>query len=191
MHLANGKVLILSLIVNAVLASALWVMAGHAPNHLLTRTRPPPGQAAAQALRWQDCGLQTDRPMLQLLEYAHSPDPLVYRRWNNISKRWQFKDLEQPGATLLTLREKVQVARRNSSTAPWETYFQNEFDVCAHHKGICGAIKSPGTFAYSDHHPPTSSVYSKHFRAIEYFYVNGVFAGCATVLYNQNYGIQN
>ena len=42
-------------------------------------------------LEWQDCGLQVDQPLLELIEYAHSPDQIVYGENNTISKRWRVR----------------------------------------------------------------------------------------------------
>ena len=133
---------------------------------------------------WQDCNLMAQVPALRLLSYTHSPDPIVHDRNNSISKRWQL----MPGlGPLRSLREHVTVSRRKSALAAWEAYFENTFDLCASssHPSLCSGSIGPGSnFTYEDEHPPSRGPFSPHYQAIEHYYVNGVFAGCATVVYD-------
>ena len=68
----------------AVLLLLSWpatarVRAGSAP----LPGSPPPGSR----LQWEDCGLEADARVLRLVDYAHSPDPIVFgdsatiRKW--------------------------------------------------------------------------------------------------------------
>ena len=43
----------------------------------------------AQDLSWQDCGLLADERGLELLQYAHEPDPIVLGEPYNISRRFR------------------------------------------------------------------------------------------------------
>ena len=140
--------------------------------------------ARVECVSWQDCSLQSQVPALRLLSYTHSPDPIVHDRNNTISKSWRL----EPGlGPLRSLREHVSVSRRTSALAPWEAYFENIFDLCAppSHPSLCSGSLVPGSsFTYDDHHPPSRSPFSPLYQAIEHYYVNGVFAGCATIVYD-------
>ena len=87
-----------------------------------------------------------------------------------------------------SLTEQVNVSRRSKASDPWEPYFQNTFDLCAPnaHPSLCSGDLMPGSaFSYIDHHSPSRSPFSPHFRAIEHYFVNGVYGGCVTVVYDQ------
>jgi hypothetical protein len=133
------------------------------------------------ALSWQDCGLQSEIPALRLKAYQHAPDPIVYNSSSIITKQWKYTG----DGYMKTFTETVVVARRSENHAPWEIYFNNSFDICAYHDGICGSVHSGGEFTYYDNHPPSVSLFYPYFRAIEHYYVNGIFSGCATIVYDQ------
>ena len=99
---------------------------------------------------------------------------------------WQL--LSSGHGPLRSLTEQVNVSRRASASDPWEVYFENKFDLCAPnaHPSLCAGALMPGSvFSYIDHHQPSHSPFSPHFRAIEHYFVNGVFGGCVTVVYDQ------
>ena len=90
-------------------------------------------------LESQDCGLQSDHPILELVEYAHGPDPIVYGSNNTITKRWRVRKSGVASTSVSNITEQVTIARQREGDATWETYFQNTFDVCdpKQHPGLC------------------------------------------------------
>ena len=138
--------------------------------------------ARSMHLKWQDCSLQAEQPLLRLTQYTHSPDPIVHGKNNTIIKRFEYA---APGlGPIQSLREQVNVSHRGAADEPWRLYFSNDFDLCSIHPDLCGTL--PGAqVSFSDKHPPSHTSFSPHFQAIEHYFVNGLFAGCATIVYDQ------
>ena len=137
-------------------------------------------------LNWQDCGLATGYPAIKLIDYQHSPDPIVFGKSSVRSKRWLLMN-HSKAVPLRSFTEQVNISHRASPSDPWQPYFSNKFDLCAHaHPELCnGAVKPGDFFSYEDSHPPSHSSFIPHLRASEHYFVNGVFAGCAIVTYDQ------
>ena len=131
--------------------------------------------APTKALEWQDCGLQTDYPLLSLVQYSHSPDPIVMGRQRLNRKTWR----SLAPWPIQNLTEVVTIDRSYASSR-WEQYFSNRFEMCGH----VGCPIMPGAmFEVADMHP-APRVYAPSFRATERLWVDGVLGGCATVVYH-------
>ena len=137
---------------------------------------------AIAGLRWEDCGLEADRPALKLLDYSHEPSPIRTGEPSDINKTWFYSG----NGTLTGLRERVLIDRRLPGETRWSPYFNNSFRVCGQgsgeHAHVCPVAVNT-SFAYSDHHPASHSPPAT-FRARElYFDSDGIWIGCATVVY--------
>ena len=131
--------------------------------------------APTKALEWQDCGLQTDYPLLSLVQYSHSPDPIVMGRQRLNRKTWR----SLAPWPIQNLTEVVTIDRSYASSR-WEQYFSNRFEMCGH----VGCPIMPGAmFEVADMHP-APRVYAPSFRATERLWVDGVLGGCATMVYH-------
>lgn len=141
-----------------------------------------------QALQWQDCGLQADRWDLVLQAYAHNPDPIVYNATSTISKTWLYTAGGVGVATAPTITNLTEVVDvdRMLPDGTWQSFFSNTFDICdpSAHPGLCpwpaGEERS-----YVDNHPASQTAFYATFRARERYFVNGVWGGCATIVYHQ------
>ena len=136
----------------------------------------------ANALKWQDCGLQSDFPALRLIAYAHEPDPIHAALPSNISKSWWHF-----GATTLTgLTERVYIDRKLPGAREWTPYFNNTFAVCGtgpfQHEHVC-PVAPNATFSYVDQHPRSHSPPAEFRAREEYFDASGAWIGCATIVY--------
>ena len=116
--------------------------------------------------------------------YSHSPDPIIHGKSNNINKTWLFQSPRPGDMSIRNLTEQVWVSHRNSSNVPWVLYFSNTFELCKFHSDVC-QVQNRALFSFGDHHPPSRSAFYPEFRAVEHYFVNGVFAGCATASYSQ------
>ena len=141
-------------------------------------------------LEWQDCGLQSDQPLLELMQYEHSPDPIVYGANNTIAKRWRVRTGGLVSKHVSNITEHVTIARQRDGDTTWETYFENSFNVCdpEQHPSLCpiDLSREGAEFDYRDRHSPSHSAYWPRFRVIERYWIDGIFGGCATVRYSQN-----
>lgn len=140
-----------------------------------------PDSATAE-LKWEDCGLESDSPSLLLRTYSHQPADIIADQPSNISKSWWYFG-EKP---LLGLSERVVIDRKLPGDQEWSPYFNNSFNVCGsgkfEHSNICPVAPNK-SFSYTDHHAASHSPPAKFRAREEYFDNEGVWIGCATVVY--------
>ena len=139
-------------------------------------------------LQWQDCGLQTDMHLLHMTQYSHSPDPIIDgSTWIN-RKTWR----SSATWAIRNLTEIVTIYRQDRAGV-WVQYFQNNFSPCdshrehsdnaAHAGGPLCPICPGCSFTIVDTHSSPSHYYPTY-RAVGHVWADGIFAGCATVVYH-------
>lgn len=100
----------------------------HSHSHPVKTVQKTIQTSALPALAWEDCGLSTDIPLIQLTAYTHTPDPIVYGANSSIYKQWKILRSLPTGSSgregengVYNLTEHVTVARQNS-TGHWEVH---------------------------------------------------------------------
>lgn len=142
--------------------------------------------APMSALEWQDCALQADVPVLHVVSYAHSPDPVPLDQNHTISKEYFYDGAED----LTSLVEEVYIdksefAPTDPSFTGWVPHFNNSFDLCA--KNTFCPVPPNTSFLVEDVHTPSSSPPS-WFRARECYFdttrqQQNSMVGCVTTVY--------
>ena len=90
----------------------------------------PPPPTRGGALRWEDCGLESDAPALRLLEYSHTPDPTPADEPSSIAKRVRRGrvSLAARGTPLLRPSPRATPAPSNATNADAVLELRSECD---------------------------------------------------------------
>ncbi|CAE7023110.1 unnamed protein product [Symbiodinium natans] len=141
-------------------------------------------QGGASALSWQDCGLLADERGLELLEYHHEPDPIVLGQPYSITRRFRSL-LDRP---IRNLTEKFQAYNRSGEA--WSpTFAAGPFSRCGDQQFQTKCPLEPkAEFSFHERHPTTHAQLGEH-RAVEHYFADGAFVGCAVVVYRYVPGI--
>eukprot|EP00930_Biecheleria_cincta_P091187 TRINITY_DN80686_c0_g1_i1.p1 TRINITY_DN80686_c0_g1~~TRINITY_DN80686_c0_g1_i1.p1 ORF type:complete len:177 (+),score=22.57 TRINITY_DN80686_c0_g1_i1:25-531(+) len=143
--------------------------------------------ASGEKLVWQDCGLLADSRSIQLLEYRHEPDPIVIGQPYKITRR--FRSLLN--FSIGNLTEKFWTTERNASGS-WKPAFQQPpLSRCGaeQYQTTC-PLSAHAEFGFAEGHPSTHVKQPGEHRSIEHYYADGVFAGCAVVVYSYEMAAQ-
>lgn len=156
-------------------------------------------QTAHAPLQWESCGLQTEVPLLDLVQYSHSPDPIINgstwesrKTWRS-SAAWTIQNLTQI-ATIYRMQKRGAAAAA-AAAASWELFRQNRTELCDRNaEGSrsggggssmpCGIV--PGSSFTLVDAQTTPEQYYYAYRAVEHLWADGIFAGCATALYHMD-----
>ena len=134
----------------------------------------------AAKLSWQDCGLLADERGIELIDYKHEPDPIVLGQPYTITRRFRSL-LDRP---IRNLTEKFQSYNQTAS-ATWSPSFAGgPFSRCgtAQYQTEC-PLQPKAEFAFHEHHPATHVQAAGTHRAVEHYFADDTFAGCAVVVY--------
>mmetsp|Transcript_20245 Transcript_20245/g.38281 ORF Transcript_20245/g.38281 Transcript_20245/m.38281 type:complete len:171 (-) Transcript_20245:97-609(-) len=131
-------------------------------------------------LAWQDCGLLADLRGIELLDYRHEPDPIVLGQPYNITRRFRSL-LEKP---IRNLTERFWGSNRTAPSV-WTPSFSNgPFSRCGNQQYQTSCpLAAFAEFDFTEQHPTTHVAQPEEHRAVEYYYADGVFAGCAVIVY--------
>lgn len=153
--------------------------------------------AFSSKLVWEDCGSEdSDAYELEVLDYEHTPDPLVAGASSIRSRSFRYIG----NRTLLSLRESVAIQESfldpsDPSFSGWEDivpYFNNSFDVGESHDLV--PVEPQSDFSYSDQHTPSSNPNTTWYRSVEKYYGSydsnnssdaKAYIGCIVVTYQQ------
>ncbi|CAE7474823.1 unnamed protein product [Symbiodinium pilosum] len=148
----------------------LWVsaLAAHASAH------------EAVKLSWQDCGLLADEKGIELLDYTHEPDPIVLGEPYVITRRFRSL-LDRP---IQNLTETFQSYNRTAPATWTPTFAGGPFSRCGREQYQTRCPLQPKEeFACHEHHPATHVTGAGTHRAVEHYFADGTFVGCAVVVY--------
>lgn len=136
---------------------------------------------ANEILQWQDCRLLSDVPGIVMLERRHEPDPILIGQPYNITRR--FKSLLD--VPIQNLTEAFSTTQR-TSTGAWEPAFSRPpFGRCGKEQYQTRCPLAAGSeFSLHETHPRTHVSRPGQHRSVEHYYADGVYAGCAVVVYS-------
>eukprot|EP00931_Biecheleriopsis_adriatica_P092986 TRINITY_DN66736_c0_g1_i1.p1 TRINITY_DN66736_c0_g1~~TRINITY_DN66736_c0_g1_i1.p1 ORF type:complete len:168 (+),score=23.90 TRINITY_DN66736_c0_g1_i1:96-599(+) len=139
------------------------------------------------ALVWQDCGLEADVYGIELQEYGHSPDPIIIGKPYNITRRFRSR-LDRP---IHDLTERFWGTNRTAPEVWGPTFERGPFSRCGNKQYQTSCPLAPGaSFAFAEGHPSTHAVLPGEHRAVEHYFADGIFVGCAVDVYSYAAGSQ-
>mmetsp|Transcript_40065 Transcript_40065/g.74695 ORF Transcript_40065/g.74695 Transcript_40065/m.74695 type:complete len:167 (+) Transcript_40065:78-578(+) len=136
----------------------------------------------AEKLSWQDCGLLADERGIEMLAYAHEPDPIVLGQPYSIVRRFRSL-LDRP---IQNLTEKFQGYVKVPGLAEWsESFGAGPFSRCGDEQFQTKCpLESGAEFTFRERHPITHVTSPETHKAVEHYFADGVFVGCAVVEYS-------